>query len=111
MFTHGETVTILRESPGGFDAYGDPVASTTTRIDVPNSSVTPLSTSEPLVLGRNGLRIDRKWMAPPGSDIRYTDRAEYKGLVYLIDGDAGHWVNPYTGTDFGFEVLLQRKVG
>lgn len=111
MFSRGETVTILRDSPGGFDQYGDPVASTTARIDVPGSAVAPRYSTEPSERGRQGVIVGLSWYIPVGADVRSTDRAEVKGVVYLVEGIPGPWVNPFTGHDFGSEVALKRAVG
>lgn len=111
MFSRGEVVTILRDAPGGFDAYGDPVTSTTTRIPVTGCAVAPRYSTEPTVRGHVGVIIGLSWYIPAGVSVLYTDRAEIAGVVYLIEGEPGAWVNPFTGHDFGFEVALKRAVG
>ena len=111
MFSHGSTVTILRDSSTEPDPYGDPPTSTTTRIPVPGSCVAPRYSTEPTIRGSQGVIIGKTWFVPAGTDVRYTDRAEIAGVVYLIEGDPGDWVSPYSGHDFGLEVALKRAVG
>lgn len=110
-FPFGTTITVLRDSPGGFDEYGDPITSTTTRTDIAGCAVAPRKSSEPQVLGRNGVVIDFTVFVPAGSDILFTDRIEIAGLVYNIDGIPAEWIQPMTGTVFPTEISLQRAVG
>jgi len=86
-----ETVTILRDSPGGFDAYGDPVASTTARTDITGCLVAPTSSTEPSDRGREGVVIGWTVYAPTGTDARHTDRIEVRGVACLIEGEVGDW--------------------
>ena len=105
------SITVLRDSPGGFDIYGDPIASTTASTVLTGCAVAPISSSEPVALGRNGVSIDLRLYAPVGADILYTDRISYEDLIYRVEGFAKHWVSPYSGKDFGFEISLQRDIG
>lgn len=111
MFAQGKVVTLLRDSTPGVDSYGDPTPGTTERIDVPGCGVAPRYSTEPTVRGRQGVIVGLSVYAPPGADIRFTDGAEIDGVVYVIDGQPGAWVSPYTGTDFGFEVAIRRAAG
>jgi hypothetical protein len=107
----GETVVRIRATPGGFNAYGDPVASTTTRTDVPNTAVAPRMSTEPTTRGRNGSVIGLTIAPPAGSDIRSTDQVEVRGVVYDVEGDSIEIVSPFTGWAPGAEIALKRAVG
>jgi hypothetical protein len=111
MFTHGQTVTILRESSSGVDAYGDPVTSITTRVEVTGCAVAPRMSTEPTERGRQGVIVGLSLYAPTGTDVRYTDRVEIDGAVYLVDGIPAEWVSPFTGWAPGLEVALRRAEG
>ncbi len=90
-----ETVTILRDSPGGTDVYGDPIPSTTARIDVPGCLVAPRISVEPTARGSEGVVTGWEVIAPTGTDARYTDRIEvpYMGAVVTcnIVGEIADW--------------------
>lgn len=107
----GSTVTVLRDSPGGTDAYGDPIASTTSRTNLLGCAVAPRYSTEPTERGRLGVVIGLSVYAPPGSDVLFTDRLEIAGVVYAIEGEPGDWVNPFTGSAPGMEIAVKRAVG
>ena len=92
MFGHRETVTILRDSPGGIDQYGDPISSTTARIDVPLCLVAPNGSTETTERGRSGVSTGWTVYAPSGTDARYTDRIEIRTVACRIDGEVGDWL-------------------
>ena len=89
-----ETVTLLRDSPGGFDQYGDPIPSTTTRIAVDHCLIAPTTSTEPTQRGRTGVVTGWSVFAPAGTDARFTDRVEIPRegtIVCRIDGEVGDW--------------------
>ena len=110
-FPHGQTVTVLRSSPGGFDAYGDPITSTTTETDIGGCAVADGDSYEPTARGREGVVVDKTLYAPFGSDILFTDRIISDGVEYRIEGSPALWQQPMTGTRFGMTVALVRAVG
>jgi hypothetical protein len=91
MISGTETVTLLRESPGGFDAYGDPITSTTTRIDVDDCLVAPRTSTEPTERGREGVVTGWQVIAPDGTSALYTDGIEIRGVTCRIEGEVGNW--------------------
>lgn len=118
MFPNGRTATIVRETPGGVDQYGDhPIPGTTVRIDVPGTAWAPRvqgagsSSSELLDRGRQGVIEGLTWYAPYGTDLRITDKLELDGVLYEVEGEPGDWANPYTGRRAGLEVSLRRAEG
>lgn len=111
MYPAGKTITILRGAPGGFDAYGDPVASTVARIDVPGCAIVPRYSSEPTERGRNGVIIGLSAYVPASAGITHTDRVEIDGVAYLVEGEPALWSSPFTGWTPGVEVALKRAVG
>ena len=111
MFTHGETVTILRDTPGGFDQYGDPIPSSTARIDIVGCGIDDRYSTEPTERGRQGVIVGKTILAPAGSDFRSTDGVEVRGKAYVVDGDAGEPVSPFTGWAPGVVVAIRRAVG
>lgn len=110
-FPHGTTVTVLRDSPGGFDAYGDPITSTTAETNIPNCAVAPRFSTEPTERGRQGVIVGLTVYAPFGSDVLFTDRLEIAGVEYVIEGTPGSWSNPFTGSTPGMEIAVKRAVG
>lgn len=124
-FAFGTTITILRDTPGGFDEYGDPITSSTSRTDIAGCAIAPRYSNEPDTLGRNGVIVGLTIFAPYGSDILFTDRIEINGggtvagapvtpltaKVYLIEGSPENWLNPFTGSTPGMEISVKRAVG
>lgn len=123
MFGHRETVTLLRDSPGGFNQYGDPITSTTARIDVLDCLVAPNGSTESTARGRAGVSTGWTVFAPDGTDARFTDRLELfgggtviatglpvvpaKALVCRIDGEVADW----PGAPGGVVINVKRAVG
>lgn len=101
------TVTILRSTPGGRDEYDDPIASTTTRTDVTECDVAPVSSTEPTAAGRNGVVIGWDVYAPAAVGVHHTDRVEIYGdgtvistglpvtpasaIVCAVEGEIADW--------------------
>lgn len=110
-FAFGRTVTVLRDSPGGFDAYGDPATSTTARVVIESCAIAPRYSNEPTERGRQGVIVGLSVYAPAGSDITSTDRLEIDGVAYVIDGEPAEWINPFTGSRPGLEVAARRATG
>lgn len=111
MFGYGETVTIVRKSPGGTDVYGDPITSTTTRIDLAGCGVAPRYSTEPTDRGRQGVIIGWSVYPPADAGILFTDQLEVGGVLYEVEGEPAEWANPFTGWNPGGEVALRRAVG
>lgn len=120
---HGVPVFIVRQSPGGTDPYGDPIPSTTARVEQPGCAVAPRYSTEPTERGRQGVVVGWSVYLPAGADVRFTDQMELPGVTKVnaegvtvpdpceIEGDPGAWSSPFTGEDFGFEVTVKRAVG
>ena len=108
-FSHGETVTVVRASPGGVDAYGDPLPGDASRVDVPGCAVAPRYSSEPSERGRQGVIVG---LTVYGPDVFLsTDQVEVRGVLYDVEGEPGFWENPFTGWAPGVEVALRRAEG
>lgn len=112
----GQTVTIVRGTPGGRDEYGDTIAGTSERIDVTGCAVAPRSSErrtsdEGTERGRYGVIVGLSLYAPPGTVLRRTDQIEIDGVLYDVDGETGVWRNPYTTAVRGVEVALRRAEG
>ena len=108
----GETVTIVRAAPGGTDAYGDPIPSTTARIDVPGCAFAPRYSSESTDRGRQGVVVGGTVYLPSTAPaVLPSDRIEVRGRLYEVDGEVGEWISPFTGWAPGFEVAVRRAVG
>ena len=107
----GETVVRIRSTPGGFDVYGDQIAGTSTRTNVHNTAVAPWYSTEPTERGQAGVVVGLTIAPPPGSDIRFTDQVEVRGVPYDVEGDSIEIVSPYTGWAPGAEIALVRAAG
>lgn len=110
-FAFGTTITVIHDSPGGYDEFGDPVAGTTTETEIANCAVAPRYSTEPTERGRVGVIVGKTLFVPPSATIVFDDRIVIDEVTYTVEGQPGSWVQPMTGTDFGFEVALVRAVG
>lgn len=110
-FAYGTAVTVRRGSPGGFNAYGDPVSGSTTDTVVAGCAVAPRYSTEPTERGRQGVVVGLTVYAPAGTDIVSTDRILIAGVEYTIDGQPAEWSHPMTGWAPGLEVAITRAVG
>ena len=108
---HGETVTIVRQSPGGTDSYGDPIDSTESRIDIEGVAVAPRYSSEPTERGRQGVVVGLTIYPPANSGFLFSDQVEVRGELFDMEGDPGEWENPFTGDTPGAEIALKRAAG
>jgi hypothetical protein len=108
---HGQAVTIVRSTPGGFDAYGDPIPGTETRTVVAGCAVAPRLSTEPTERGRQGVVVGFTVYLPPRSGVTYPDQLEIGGVLYSIVGEPGQWVNPFDGSTPGDEVAVVRAAG
>lgn len=110
-FAFGTTITVRRDSPGGFTAEGDPVSGTTADTAIAGCAIAPRMSSEPTERGRQGVIIGLTVYAPFGSDILFTDTILIATVEYRIEGDPADWSNPFTGATPGMEIALTRAVG
>lgn len=112
-FPGGVTVTIVRKSPGGTDTYGDPIAGTVTRIDIPLCGVAPRTSTEPTERGRQGVIVGKSVYLPDNASTipLFTDQLEIAGVLYDIEGEPGDWTNPLTGWHPGTEIAIRRAAG
>jgi hypothetical protein len=87
----GETVTIIHESPGGQDAYGDPIEPTPTETSVTDVKVAPRSSDEPDERGNEGVIVGWTLYAPVGTTAEHDDKVRVRGEVCEIEGEIGVW--------------------
>lgn len=112
QFAHGETITIQRAGITT-DRYGNEVADWTnpTETTVAGCALAPRTEDESRANARQGVIIGLTLYAPPGTDLRATDRIVARGETFEVDGFPGDWANPFTGTEFGIEAALRRVEG
>ena len=107
----GETVVRVRTAPAVVDVYGDPQTPTVARTNVPNTAVAPRMSAESTARGRQGVVVGLTIAPPAGSDIRYTDQVEVRGVLYDVEGDSIEIVSPFTAWAPGAEIALKRAEG
>jgi hypothetical protein len=101
------TITVVRPPKPGPD--GDPLPGTGTRTDVGGCSVQPRLSSE-LTDSRDTVITGLIAYIPAGTDITATDRIEFRGVAYAVDGDPGFW-DDMVGIADHIEVALRRVTG
>lgn len=104
-------IVRVRATPGGVDAYGDPIPGTEDRTDIPDAFTAPRESSELTDRGRVGVIVGLTLFAPYSFDLTYDDRVEVDGVLYEIEGEPGRWRNPFTGWTPGLTVALSRVEG
>lgn len=110
MFDNGESIIWHRWVDGGEDDYGGTLPGGYSDLVVPGAGFAPESTKEDTPDNRvvSQAKIYLKSPIPYRSKDQFTVRDRR----YAVEGDAqGGWVNPFTGTDHGQEILLTRTTG
>jgi hypothetical protein len=112
-----ETVVVLRPGPSpGRDPLGIPVPAPVEEIPLTGCVVTPRE-SAPTVGGaeqqaRDTVIVGWTVYAPPGSDVRTTDRVRVRGAVCEVTGQPGDWGrSPFTGTPGPVQFAADRVTG
>jgi len=93
------------------DAYGDPVPGTWAKSTEYQCKFAPNNPAEPVEVGRNavitgGTIYIRDLASAP--DIRATDRAKIRGLMFELDGDVGVWRR---SKEFAAQFAVKRVTG
>lgn len=116
-YPYGETVRILRTGPSpGRDQRGQPLPGPDESFDVPGCVVVPRAEKPevggPEQQGRDTVIVGWTVYAPPGTEIRTTDKAVIRGAVCEITGEPGDWGrNPFTGTRGPVQFAADRVTG
>lgn len=105
------TVTVVRSTPGGTDAYGDSTSSTERRTLIHGAIIAPVRSTEVTGDGRSAVIVGYTLFVPSDTDLTTNDTIEISGAVFKVDGQVADWVNPYTGDRRGIEVRLRRVEG
>lgn len=87
----GESVTIHHITPGGVDAYGDPVAAVTTNETVEDVKVAPHGSEESTERAFDGVTTGWTLYAPTGTTTVFTDQVTVRGVLCRIEGDVATW--------------------
>ncbi|MEW1705956.1 hypothetical protein AB0230_01835 [Microbacterium sp. NPDC089190] len=103
----GETVTIVREVPGGEDSMGNPVF-TTVDVDVPGCAFAPGSSAETAATFGARTETDGTVYAPSGTVFFPSDQIRIRGALYVVDGESEQWTNPYNLRGAGVVVNVKR---
>jgi hypothetical protein len=80
-------------------------------LDIEGCAVAPRDAEEDRTNGRQAVIVGFNIYAPPGADIRPTDRVVARGETHEIDGDPGVWVDPFSQTEKGVEIRTRRVEG
>lgn len=103
-FAVGETETVTVIRPPGKDTFGDPLPGAQPEFDVEGCLFAPGSSSE-YQLNANQVVTGGTVYAPPGTNVRETDRLRVRGDVYEVDGKPGVWGG------VGVEIRLRLATG
>lgn len=111
---HTDTITRLR-APLVANDYGDPERDWSAATSTPLSGwrVQPMQGSRVNVadtLPRDGLDRRHRAFGPYDADVEPTDRIQWQGTTWRIDGDVDRWRSP-TGALAHTELILARMEG
>ncbi|MBL3808517.1 hypothetical protein ACFWFV_14060 [Streptomyces diastaticus] len=111
---HRDTIVRVR-APMATDPYGNPRRdwANAERTPMPGWRVQPVQGARQTAaetIPREGLERSRRLFGPISADIESTDRIEWQGEVWVIDGDVDRWRGP-TGRLAHTELLMQRMEG
>ena len=111
-FPHGETVTVIRSTPGGVDRYGDPLPAVEVRIEQRGCAVWIGGLNDtPTAENRSPLMSDFTVIGPPDWDVTKDDDLEVRGHRCRIDGIPHVWHSPFTGWTPGTSVSAFLRKG
>lgn len=111
---HTDTITRIR-APLVTSPYGDPERDWDAATSTPLSGwrIQPMQGSRVNVadtLPRDGLDRRHRAFGPFASDVLTTDRIEWQGETWRIEGDVDRWRSP-TGSIAHTELILARMEG
>ncbi|WP_394254710.1 hypothetical protein [Pseudoclavibacter helvolus] len=81
------------------------------RKTIPGASVLTVNSTDPADPLRKRIITTKTLSMPPTSDIVETDRIEYDGTVYTIDGEITRDQNPFTGDFLTASAILRGSRG
>ncbi|MGW4076034.1 hypothetical protein ACWELB_21395 [Streptomyces asiaticus] len=113
---HGETVTIIRPGAStGYDEYGAEVLGPPEEIPVSGCGVAPrdgnAASGNEQTQARDTVITGLTLYAPAGTDLRPTDQVRVAGVLYEVDGQAGAFASPFTGSRGPVVAALERVTG
>nr|WP_307818806.1 hypothetical protein [Streptomyces sabulosicollis] len=113
---HGETVTIVRPGASiGYDEYGAEIPGPAEEISVPGCGVAPrdgnAAGGNEQTQARDTVIIGLTLYAPAGTDLRPTDQVRVAGVLYDVEGQAGTFKSPFTGSGGPVVAALERVTG
>lgn len=98
-----ETVVVIRSL--GKNRYGDPLPGTPEEFELEGCLFAP-GPSQESTFASEQVETAGTVYAPPGSDVRPTDKLRIRGVVYEVVGDVQQW-----GVGAGTVIVLKRYGG
>mgnify|MGYP000105273942 FL=1 len=102
-----ESITQIRQSSSGTDAYGEPII-VTTEI-VLEAKVAARTGSKTVGAAEITVTSGLTVYLPPATDIQIADIFIVRGENYVLDGEPFDWRNPFGGWTPGTVIDLQRQ--
>lgn len=104
------TITRIRRTQSGTDAYGDPVWTEEGRA-LRDAFVAPRTSSDVEGVGRDGVVVGLTLFGPVDLDVTAHDVIDVGGDRYRILGDVARWESPFSTWRPGSSVALERAEG
>jgi hypothetical protein len=102
-----ESITQIRQSSSGTDAYGEPII-VTTEIEL-EAKVAARTGSKTVGAAEITVTSGLTVYLPPATDIQIADIFIVRGENYVLDGEPFDWRNPFGGWTPGTVIDLQRQ--
>ena len=102
-----ESITQIRQSSSGTDAYGEPII-VTTQI-VLEAKVAARTGSKTVGAAEITVTSGLTVYLPPATDIQIADIFIVRGENYVLDGEPFDWRNTFGGWTPGTVIDLQRQ--
>ncbi|MFD5384244.1 hypothetical protein ACFWMG_04605 [Streptomyces sp. NPDC127074] len=109
-------MTIVRPGAStGYDEYGAEVPGLPEEIPVPGCGIAPrdgnAASGNEQTQARDTVIIGLTLYAPAGTDLRPTDKVRIANVLYEVDGQAGAFKSPFTGSSGPVVAALERVTG
>lgn len=117
-WAYGDTITVIRQTPGTINDLGQEVPGEPNEFDIHNCAVSPsagvggAASSQEDVYARDVLTHKALvYMTADAPAVLATDRVRYRGQEYAVDGSPAEWHSPLTGWYPGRQISLLRVRG
>jgi hypothetical protein len=108
-FPYGQTVTLIKRSVSGVDAFGNDTYSETT-FAVSPCVIQPSGSTED-IQWTDEVATDLTVFVPYGTDVNAVDAVEIGNVRYEVQGDNSTWISPFSGHTSPIQMRVRKVTG